>query len=163
MAGLQRKVEIGSFMPDLNARFTYSWTQNTGFSDDPTMWMFLASGDWVLFSGGYRRANLQESAFGLQVAELAVERSEVMATEQVRLAWERLQRAEQASASVAQELALALESLKLAERAFGAGASTWLEVEDGRLMVEQAELNGLLDQVERDMAKVQLLAAIGVF
>jgi len=163
VAQLQRQVEIGSFMPDLNARFTYNYTQNTGFSDDPTMWMFVASGDWTIFAGGYRKAKLQESAHGLRVAELAVQHAQASTTEEVKLAWERHQRAEGSSDAVARERALAAESLKLAERAFGAGSSTWLEVEEARLMVDQAHLNELLDQVERDMAKVQLLAAVGRF
>ncbi len=163
VAELQRQVELGSFMPDLNARFTYNYTQNTGFSDDPTMWMFVASGDWTIFAGGYRKAKLQEAAYGLRVAELSVEQARVRTTEEVKLAWEWLQRAERSSAAVAQELELANESLKLADRAYSAGSSTWLEVEDARLTVEQARLNELLDRVERDTATVQLLTAMGVF
>lgn len=163
VAQLQRQVEIGSLMPDLNARFTYNYTQNTGFSDDPTMWMFVASGDWTIFTGGYRRAKLQESAYGLRVAELGVEHAQLNTTEEVKLAWEQLQRAEQGRESVSRELDLAAASLELAERAFGAGSSTWLEVEESRLMVDQAHLNELLDRVERDTAKVRLLAAMGTF
>ncbi len=161
VAQLQRAVEIGSFLPDLNARFTYNYTQNTGFGDDPTMWMFVASADWTVFDGGYRKAKMSESASGLRLAGLAEQQAEIAATEEVRFAWERLQRARSSTGAVTRELELAAASLELAQRAFSAGTGTWLEVEEARLMVDQAHLNELLDRVERDTAAVQLFAAMG--
>jgi len=162
VAEYQRSVEIGSFLPDLNARFTWSYNQVPPFGDeDKTPWMFVASADWTLFAGGYRRAKLAESASGLRLAGLAWQRAEETATEEVRFAWERLERARSSSGAVERELELATASLDLAQRAFGAGSGTWLEVEEARLMVDQAHLNELLDRVERDTAAVQLLAATG--
>ena len=40
------------WLPTLDARFTYAYSENTGFTDDKTLWMLVFKANWVLWDGG---------------------------------------------------------------------------------------------------------------
>ena len=80
---------------------------------------------------------------------------------EVQTAWDSWERAERAMVAAADEVALANQNLALAERALAAGAATWIEVEDARLGMLQAELVRLNARAERETALVDLQLASG--
>ncbi|MEC8425747.1 MAG: TolC family protein, partial [Myxococcota bacterium] len=95
-------------------------------------------------------------------AELAARRARDLAEEEVRVAWEGYERASRALAATANEVSLAEENLRLAQEGLDAGSTTWLEVEDARLGLLQAQLSALNERVGRDLAAVDLQLASGL-
>jgi outer membrane protein TolC len=79
----------------------------------------------------------------------------------VQTAWLRLARTQEALASTERELSLARENLRLAETALSLGGATWLEVEDARLGLLSAELSGLTERMNHDLAAIDLKLAMG--
>jgi len=163
MARLSHTGTALGFLPELDGRFTWNYTDNTGFSGKNTMWMLVFSANWNLWDGGFRASQLKEEASKVRVAELLAQQQRDRAEEEVRTAWEQLQRAERALSAVTDEVALAHENLELAERGFSAGTTTWLEVDDAQLGLQQAELGVLRERMNRDLAAIQLSVATGSY
>jgi multidrug efflux pump len=149
------------WLPTVDGRFTWSWSENTGFSDDPSTWMVVLGASWTLWDGGLRVAQMGEESSKLRAAELQARQVRESIDEQVHTAWARYQQATVALAGTAEERSLAAESLRLAEAAFAAGSATWLEVEDARLAQVQAELAALSQTTQRDLAAIELRVAMG--
>ena len=151
------------WLPTFNARFTWSYTQNTGFQDDPTLWMLVFSSDWAVFNGGLRLAQARELRSVARQASLAQQKLSQDAENELTNAWQRLQRAELALAATANEVGLASENLRLAEASLSAGSATWLEVEDARLGLIGAQLAQLSERMNRDLAAVDVRMAMGAY
>ncbi len=149
------------WLPTVDGRFTEAWSQNTGFSGEPYTWLVVVNANWTLWDGGYRVAKSNEAASQARQAEtygvLLREKTE----EQVRGLWEQHGRAQAAVAAVATEIALAEENFRLAEAAFGAGALSYLEVEDARLGLEASRIAALTERMTADTSAIDLLAATG--
>ncbi len=150
-----------AWLPSLDGRFTWSYNENTGFSDDKDMWQVVFVADWVLWDGGARIAEQQKRASEARMASLNAERVRESTTEQVRGAWEAHESAQVALVSVEREVALSKENLRLAEVGFSAGSLSFLEVEDARVGLLSAELGALQERTARDLAALTLLAATG--
>jgi outer membrane protein len=161
VAGFYRTAKLGEWAPSVDARFTYSWSENTGFQGRNDLWMFVVEANWLLWDGGLRIAQAREEASKARQAELAAKRARQSVEQEVRIAWQQHQRAGEALAATERERALAAENLRLAERALEAGAATWLEVQDARLGAIQAEMSHMQERTNRDLAALQLLLATG--
>jgi multidrug efflux pump len=151
----------GEWLPTVDARFTYNWSQNLGFQPEKGMWMLVFSANWTLWDGGLRIAQGKEEASKLAQARLVRARQEQSAEQEVRTAWVRMERTAEALRSTEQELVLARENLRLAEAALSAGSATWLEVEDARLGLLGAELSGLQERMNHDLALIDVQLATG--
>jgi multidrug efflux pump subunit AcrB/outer membrane protein TolC len=160
-ARYQLRVGQASWAPTVQGRFTYSWTQNLGFNDDPTWWMVVVSANWTLWDGGYRIAQNKSYASQMRVAEYSAQQAEMVAEQEIIVAWQRYERAEEAYAAVQKEVALAEENLTLVTRGHEAGSATWMEVQDAQLMYDQAEIGYLAERMNRDLAIVDLAVATG--
>ncbi|MFZ5479675.1 MAG: TolC family protein [Myxococcota bacterium] len=151
-----------TWLPEVNGRFTYSYTGNTGtFNEDPTMWMIVFEGTWLLWDSGLRVGQEQEASANARLADLATEQARLDVRQKVTTLWERHARAEKALAAVERELALATESLRIAEVAYQAGSIRPIELEDARLGLQAAKLSHLQQRMDRDLAAIELLAATG--
>ena len=150
-----------SWLPTVDGRFTYSYTENTGFNDDPTMWMVVFEGKWTVWDGGFRIATEKKAASVRRLADLAGETARLDAHEEVRVLWERHARAESALVAVERELALSEKNLELAQVAFTAGTITFLQLEDARLGRDAAQFARLSQHMDRDLSVIDLLAATG--
>ena len=162
IADLTVRAKHLEWAPTVNGRFTYSYTENQGFQEEPTLWMVVLSADWTMWDGGLRVAQAQQHASQRRQAELAARRARDLAEEEVRVAWEGYERASRALAATANEVSLAEENLRLAQEGLDAGSTTWLEVEDARLGLLQAQLSALNERVGRDLAAVDLQLASGL-
>jgi outer membrane protein TolC len=149
------------WLPTVDGRFTWSYNENTGFSDDKDMWQLVIKADWVLWDGGARIAQQQKSASQRRMATLAAQRAQQTAEEEVRGAYSAWQAADSALRSVERELALAKENQRLAEVGFTAGTLSFLEVEDARVGLLSAELGVLQTRCDRDLAAWKVLKATG--
>jgi outer membrane protein len=152
----------GEWLPTLDARFTYSWTENTGFQGQHDLWMLVFEANWMLWDGGLRIAQTKEEASKVRQAQLATRKLQEDVEIEVRTAWENLDRAARAMIAAEDEVQLAQQNLNLSERALEAGSATWLEVEDARLGMLQAELVRLNAQAERELALTNLRLAAGI-
>ena len=65
------------------------------------------------------------------------------------------------AAAVDDEVALAEDSLDLAQRGFEAGTTTFLEVEQAELQLRGAELTRLNERMNLTLAGIDLLVATG--
>ena len=160
-ARLQHQGRNLEWLPTLNGRFTWSWSENSGFSPSNDSWLIVLSADWTLWDGGLRLAQSRTAASQHRAADLAVERATQQIHEEVRSAWERYQQAESSLAHSDEEIALAEENLRLAEAALKAGSATWLEVEDARIGLLQAKVNAMTERGNRDLAAMDLRLAVG--
>ncbi|MCP4809676.1 MAG: TolC family protein [Proteobacteria bacterium] len=163
MARYQQRADQLGWLPKVDGRFTYSWTENTGFSGDPEWWMVTVGATWMPWDGGYRLNTNKQYASQARQADFMRQKTELEASQEVRVAWESWQKAETSYALVERQLALAEESLVLATRGFKAGANSWLEVQDAELMVNQAKLGMLSERMARDLAAAQLEVAVGAY
>lgn len=162
-ARLQSRANVAGFAPDVTGRFTWAYTENTGFNTDKTPWMVVIEGQWVLWDGGYRVAKGKEYATQAHSAALAVDQARLTAETEVRAAWEAWHRAQSAVEAVEHEQTLAAKNLDLAKRGFEAGTATWYEVEQAELGDRAAKLQGLIERMNRDVAAYQLLVATGAW
>ncbi len=151
----------GEWLPTLDARFTYSWSENTGFQGQNDLWMIVFEANWFIWDGGLRIAQSKEEASKVRQAKLAARKLRDDIAIEVETAWDSWVRAEKAMLAAEDEVSLATKNLTLAERALNGGSATWLEVEDARLGMLQAELVRLNARADREMALVDLQLAAG--
>ena len=151
----------GEWLPTVDARFTYTWSENTGFQGQNDLWMIVFEANWMLWDGGLRIAQTREEASKMRQAQLMAKKLRQDVEVEVQTAWDSWERAERAMTAASDEVDLATQNLTLAERALEAGSATWLEVEDARLGMLQAELVRLNARAERETALVDLQLASG--
>jgi outer membrane protein TolC len=160
-ATLQARATSLGWLPTLDGRFTYNYTENTGFTTDRTMWMVVLDARWTAWDGGYRISEQRKTQSQARMASLAVDKARRETEERVRTLWERHARAERAVVTVEKELELAQRNLTLAETAYGAGTLTFLQLEDARLGARAAQMARLAQVMDRDLAVYELLAVAG--
>lgn len=151
------------WLPTVDGRFTWAYSQNTGFSDDPTIWMVVVSAQWILWDGGARLAETRLASHVARQANLLARQAVDDTETSVHTAWERYQRASAAYTSAQREQALANENLRLADLALSTGGATVLEVDDARLGVLAADISALQERANRDLAAIDLNVAMGSF
>jgi outer membrane protein len=149
------------WLPSLDGRFTYAYSENKGFSDDTTTWMLVAQANWLLWDGGMRVAQSRLEQSRLRSAELLMEDGWAQAEQEVHTAWEQRERAELSLRAAESELRLAEENLRLAEVGLSAGGATWLDVQDARVSLGAARSAGLQERARADLAVIALLLATG--
>lgn len=163
----QRTAHLFGWAPSVDGIFNVLYDQSPSFASPDTIddlrwqWRLGVQFKWNLWDGGLRLAKGKEYSSQVRVQELRKQQTEQLAAEEVRTTWVRVERAEQALASVTAELALAEENLALAELAFGAGSVTWLDVELARVSLEATRLAGATERMNRDLAAIDLLVATG--
>ncbi|GDX79414.1 hypothetical protein LBMAG42_12250 [Deltaproteobacteria bacterium] len=161
-ASLQSTAKALSWLPEVNGRFTYVWTENvSAFNDRDSFWMVAIEGQWVLWDGGYRLSQQAQSAAQKRMASLAEQRAVLEAETEIRSLWAKHEKATTALAAVSDELKLAKENLRLAEVAWEAGSIIQLEFEDARLGEAAARFGVMQERMNLDLAAVDLLVAVG--
>ncbi len=161
-ARMQKLATDLGWLPSLDSRFTYNYTENSGgFNDSPDMWQVVFTANWTLWDGGFRLAEERGAASVARQARYAVEKATDDATESIRRLWEARARSAEAFDLVRREHALAVENQRIAEAAYTAGVITFLELEDARLGVRAAAAAEVSERMNRDLAAIDLLAATG--
>ncbi len=161
VARLQHVGTNMGWAPRLDGTFRWSWSENQGFNPQKSSWLLNVTASWNLWDGGTRIANAKNAASQVRVSELRAVRTRSTVAREVRTLWEQYTRAESSLATVDREVELSERSLELTKRAFSAGSATWLEVEQAELSLRGSELNRSVEHMNRDLAAVQLLIAVG--
>lgn len=160
-ARLQRSSSDLSWLPRVDARFTESYTQNSGFSGENSSWMFALAGTWTLWDGGARIADQAKSASLVRMTSALEDNTRETVSTDVASAWAERVRAERAVASAEQEVALGTENVRLAELSFAAGAISFLDTEDARVGLDASRLTLLSERMNLDLATLTLLQQTG--
>lgn len=163
IAQLQHKVAHLGWVPRVDGRYNWTWSENTGFNGFKSNWTATVTASWTLWDGGGRVIDAKRTASQVRLSELAAADAEERALEEVRTAWVRYERAEASLRAVERERAWVQESLRLSERGFEAESATWLDVEQARLAVASTELSAVSERIARDSAAIDLLVAMGRF
>jgi len=161
VAQSQLTAERLGWLPRLDSRFTYSYSENSGFADDPTMWMLVFEASWLMWDGGARLATTRTAQSQLRSSQIMATQMRWLAEQEVHVSWESYDKASAARSAAEREVALATENLRLAEAALAAGSSTWLEVDDARLSLTSAQLAVLQEEANLATAAMALQRATG--
>ncbi len=157
----QRTAKDMQWLPIIDGRAAYLYDENTGFADDPFFWRASVQATWLLWDGGLRLAERKEIASQIRANRMQEQVISDQAEEQIRVAWHNHQTATASLASVEEELSLARENVRLAERSFEAGQATWLDVEQAELSLRSSEFNQLSERMNQYLAAVQIRIAAG--
>lgn len=160
-ARMQRLATDLGWLPTVDGRLTWSYSENTGFTGDTTMWQVVLTANWTLWDGGFRIAEQRRTASMARMAGLAADRAALDAGESIHALWERHARATSALAAVEGEVSLATENLRLAEASYLAGSIPFIQLEDARLGLQAARVGVLAERMDRDLAVIDLLVATG--
>ncbi len=160
-ARMQRLAMDMEWAPTIGLNFTEIYNQVPGFVPQNFQWRLGIDFNWTLWDGGLRVFRSQEYASRTRMAQLVVEQKQQEAESEVRTLWDRMQRAASRFEAVEGEVRLAEENLRMAEASFAAGRATWLDVEQARLAVSAAQIGRLTERMDRDLAALDLKAALG--
>ncbi|HNH48286.1 MAG TPA: TolC family protein, partial [Myxococcota bacterium] len=160
-AEANRGLSYAGWLPSLTGVFRLNVNPKTDFNPDPTRWKLILNAQWNLWDGGMRIGANQVASSQYRQASDAEEKVRLEAEQQVTLAWEEYSRASVAVAAVEREVRLAEDNLRLAEVAYQAGTLTFLDLEDARLGWKAARMSQLGERMNRDLAVIDLMVAIG--
>lgn len=160
-AAASRTISYLGWAPSLNLVFRYNQSPVTDFNPDGSRWRLILNAQWNLWDGGMRIGANQVAASQYRQATEAERMAREGAEREVRVAWERRARSLAALALVEGEVALAEESLRLAEASWSAGTLTFLELEDARMGLRASRMALASERAARDLAVIDLLVATG--
>ena len=170
-ARLQRNALWLGWLPSVDFNFNYNYSSFRGFGNSggtdggigeyDFLWQMTVTADWVLWDGGYRRAQIAEYSSQLRAAELNSQLVRQDIQQEVEESWLALLTATKALEATTAEVALAKENHELTERAVKAGSATWLELQQAELGLRSANLALLQRSMERDLAAIDLLVSTG--
>lgn len=148
------------WVPTVNGRFSELYSQNTGFSGKNWNWQVGVTADWT-FDGGYRLAKEREAGHQAAAADIAATRERDQAAADVRGAWASIDAARHAHDLAAEQLGLAEESLRKAEKAYEVGSLAFIDLDSARKMRDGAALGVLSADMQLDLSVDALLARTG--
>ncbi|MEC7987368.1 MAG: efflux RND transporter permease subunit [Myxococcota bacterium] len=149
------------WIPQVNALFNMTYNQNTGFNDDETPWYLSVNASWSLWDGGNRVGQIRELHSQQVSAALMKTQLEEQIVQEIKDGWQKVDASTARLQSLDRELLLAEENLTLVQREFDAGYSTWLDVDQARLMLMQTKFAQASGYVERQLMSAQFLATCG--
>jgi outer membrane protein TolC len=160
-AEANRLLSYASWLPTVNGVFRYNLNPETDFNPDGSRWKIIFNAQWTLWDGGMRIGANQVAASQFRQASESQVKAQQQAEQQIRVDWEQVQRADAALSAVEHEITLAQDNLHLAEVAFQAGTLAFLDLEDARLGWQATRMSQLSERMNRDLAVLDLRAAIG--
>jgi HAE1 family hydrophobic/amphiphilic exporter-1 len=126
-------------------------------------WRFSINLAQPIYDGGERRAIRRLRESDLQASTLSLERLQIQARSEVRVAREAVSYLERAFASARQSAQTANEVLKITIIAFDAGSTTNIEVIDAQRAARDQEAVAALAEDAVRQARLELLVALGLF
>lgn len=154
-------VSMLGWVPTVNLTFNEAYSQNTSFVGKPWNWYLGIGAKWTLWDGGARLMEHTQTDAQATQAELAAARLREQVEVDVRKAWAELERARAALSTAQREVDLAKENLRLAEVSYGAGSTTFLDLEDARVSLEVAQLQLTQERMSLHLGSLALQHATG--
>jgi outer membrane protein TolC len=151
------------FMPTLAGVFQPFYQNPASLVMPLTGWQATVSLSWPLYDGGLRYGLRRERAVLVLEARAQAEAALRQARADVRTAFEAARRAEAALAAAREAARLSRDALGLATLAYGAGATTNIEVIDAERRARDAETAAAIAEDAARQARIDLLASSGRF
>ena len=137
----QIQVSLAGYKPRLDANGGYE-LRNTRLSDELDKvvdgWFYGITGSWNIFDGLETYGKVKQSRAQLEAAKIVYDDSVLQVELEVQQAYANVQAARETIRSQQKNVEQALESLRLANERFAAGAGTQLDVLDARTALTQA-------------------------
>jgi multidrug efflux system outer membrane protein len=150
------------FAPSLGITWALTWTpQTTTFQPNATQWQAIATLSIPFFDGGARYGALRDAKAALKQAEERVVALKRSIRNDVRDAARRVETASRGFEFAQRSVEVARVAAEQAEAAYQAGTVTGIELDDSREAQEEAEVTAILRALERELAVVDLVAALG--
>jgi outer membrane protein TolC len=150
-----------AWVPTVDARLTEAWSQNVGFVGEEWNWQFVVTASWTPLDAGYKLVDNLKTASQSRQARASAEQVREQVEVDVASAWAEKDRAHSARAAAERELSLAEENLRIAEKSFDAGASTFLDLEDARVSRDGAQIRVLMERMNEHLGTLALLNLTG--
>ncbi|MBI3070648.1 MAG: TolC family protein [Deltaproteobacteria bacterium] len=155
-----QEIRFGLF-PSLSLVGNMKLTESTGFSGDIGSWNLTVNLAWTIFDGGQRYLDVKLRQSELREAELRERRLRRDIGREVRVAQNDLKAAEAALKASRDEKALAEENDAAVRARISAGLATAVEIVDANAALFNAGVAVVREELNRDLARVNLLRAIG--
>ncbi len=147
--------------PELSLDWSWRYNENSGFSGDPESWTLTLQASWALPGLIGPAAAIASARAGWRRADLQVRQLERSLDLEIRSAELALDAAEAALVVARERDALAQANLDAGLRLYTAGLATGLEVSTLNSERDEAAADLVWSTLERDLAEVALLEALG--
>ena len=151
------------FLPTLDLSWNYRWTQAAGFVGDQDTWFFLFNLNIPIYDGGARYAGLRKTASQIRMAREQVRALKASIASEIVKQRADLTSAEAGMVSAHKAVNLARATSEDLVASFEAGATTQLDALDASQRLLEAEINLVASKFQRDIARLSLAHALGVF
>ena len=151
------------FLPTLDLSWNYRWTQAAGFVGDQDTWFFLFNLNIPIYDGGARYAGLRRTASQIIMAQEQVRALKASIAGDIVKYRSNLTSAESGIVSAGKAVKLARATREDIDASFEVGVATQLDALDASQRLLEAEINLVASKFQRDMARLSLAHAVGVF
>lgn len=158
-----RQWDWTAYAPNLGLSGQYQLSNVQGFFNSYGLWAVTVGLSWNLFDGGLREVQRRENVAQLAQAEAEARATDNRARTELRRAALELQNTRASLELAEKQLELAREAHEVARGSFDAGAATWLEVSDAHASLLAAELGKVAEELNVQLATLDLLKAAGAF
>lgn len=152
-----------AYAPNLGLSGQYQLSNVQGFFNSYGLWAVTVGLSWNLFDGGLREVQRRENTAARMQAEAEARATDNRARTELRRAVLELQNTRASLDLAEKQLEVAREAHEVARGAFDAGAATWLEVSDAHASLLAAELGKVAEELNVQLATLDLLKAAGAF
>ncbi|MEC8023757.1 MAG: TolC family protein [Myxococcota bacterium] len=150
-----------SFLPSIELSGNMSMGRETFANPDGVQFQLSLQLTWLLYDGGTRYAQLQEDTAAIREAEANRRITERNVVTGVRTALRTIRTADAAILSASAESKAANEAVRSVGAQFQIGRATGLEVLEGQLALEQAEVEFVRAELDALRARLQLIRILG--
>lgn len=151
-----------SMLPKLNMVFTYQASENTGFSGDTDSWDIRLVAEWLVYDGGARYADIEETSAEERIGALAVEKAERAVARDVRRLALDVRAADATLKTVVRQRDVASQQYELIHARADLGEATSLEISDADAALFAAEAEVVRSGLQRDLSSMGLMEALSV-
>ena len=150
------------FMPSFAVSAQLNWSdQAAGFDDKKTSWWIGLGVQLPIWDGGIKVQNARTAASRKRQAIANIESVRQRVSMEVENAWDVFSTKRDAVSVAQLERELAAEAYRLVDVRYKAGTARQVEILDAQTALKFAELGFVHDQVDRELAAAELLAAAG--
>lgn len=151
-----------SYLPSLSLSSGYTWANQTpALSGGNTSWSFRLSGNYQLFDGFQRSANVSQASESRRVARLSEEDARRAVRQGVDAALRTLETQEQAIEIAREAVGVAEEDLRFIRERYAVQMASALDVITSQVALDQAEADLVSVRYDYMLAKAELESIVG--
>lgn len=152
-----------SYLPSLSATFRWGGGKGTALQPGTPQWALVFGAEWILWDGGMREAELDQTRAQLLAAELQREQTRFQVERSLDQARAEIEAAQIQLQSAQATVALAQRSLEQAETSYRFGVASQLDVINARDQYQLARLTEIQEELQLELNKYRLQVLTGGF